>query len=302
MESFRVIVPCSTSNLGPGFDTLGLALALTVRAEVEPADQLTVTKFPGGPGLFAPELAQLMTEAVRAFEEVATTKVAMKLSTHDNGELPIARGLGSSAVYLTAAVVAANCASGRPLTLEQVLALVSKLEGHSDNAAPCLLGGITASGFEGERVRVLRAPVPPRYRFVAMIPDLALATTKARAVLPDSVPRAVAVANMQRAIWLYDGIANDRPEQLRGAFADRLHQPYREPLVPFLPQAIVAAEAAGAYGAFLSGAGSTVIAVTDEAHARPVSETLLKVMAEFDLRGHVKTLLPDNQGTRVEEN
>ena len=196
--------------------------------------------------------------------------------------------------------LAANEVAGGPLSREELLALVSRLERHTDNAAPCLLGGLTASGWDGDRVRVLRAPAPPHFRFVALIPEQRLPTAEARKVLPARVRREDAVHNLQRALWLFHALANGDGEALRGTFDDRLHQPFRVPLVPFLPAVIAAAEQAGAFGGFLSGAGSTVIAVSDEARAATVAAAMSGALAAAGVKGEVRTLLPDNQGTRIE--
>lgn len=297
METTRITVPSSTSNLGPGFDTLGLALDWPLRASVRPAGKLSVIIDDLNPE-WAEPMTGLVAKAVREFERAAGRKAPMELRL--SGALPLARGLGSSAVYRTAAVAAANRAAGAPLAREDLLALVSRLERHTDNASPCLLGGLTASGWDGDRVRVLRAPVPPVFRFVALIPEKSLPTSEARKVLPARVKREDAVHNMQRALWLFHALAAGDGDALAGVFDDRLHQPFRVPLVPFLPAVISAAREAGAFGGFLSGAGSTVIAVSDEARAAAVASAMSGALAAAGAKGEVRVLLPDNRGTRIE--
>jgi homoserine kinase len=126
-----------------------------------------------------------------------------------------------------------------------------------------------------------------------------LSTDKARMVLPESVSRADAVFNMQRSLWLVNAIANDRPEELHAAFEDKLHQPFRESLVPFLPAVLKAAQDAGAFGGFLSGAGSSVITVSDESHAELVGRAMVKALSECGGKGRSRVLLPDNRGLKI---
>jgi homoserine kinase len=297
MNPTRLVVPSSTSNLGPGFDTLGLALDWPLRAVVKPAAGLAIELEVANPAWKKP-LLELVTAAVSAFETAAGCKAGLDLALA--GDPPLARGLGSSATYRTAAATAANLVCGSPLDPAALLALVSRLEAHTDNAVPCLLGGLTASGWDGDRVRYARAEVASAFLFVALAPDRQLPTSEARMVLPATVPREDAVQNMQRALWLFRAFAENQPDELRGAFADRLHQPYRLPLVPFLPAVIAAAERAGALGGFLSGAGSAIVAVTDRAHAEPVARAMLRALEKTGESGAVRTLAADNRGTRQE--
>lgn len=299
MEGVRLEVPCSTSNLGPGFDTLGLALDWRLSAEAVRAGRGLEVEISGyGPEKWHDPLVELVKDAVAAWEKTSGTQaggVRLALS----GDLPLARGLGSSAAYRLASAAAVNALAGGPLDRDRLLDVVCALETHTDNTVPCMVGGLTVSGWDNERVRYLRFPVPEKYRFVALVPDAELTTAKARAVLPPTVPREDAVFNMQRALWLVDALANDRTEKLRGVFVDRLHQPFRQAVVPFLERAINAAIDAGAYGGFLSGAGSSVIAVTSAAVAEKVGKAMSAVLQDRGEKGTTRVLSADNRGLAV---
>jgi len=296
MNQARLTAPVSTSNLGPGFDTLGLALGLRLEAVARiEGEGLSIEVEHHGPDKWGPLLGGLVEAAAHGWEE-ASGRVLPGVSHTISGKVPLARGLGSSATYRLLGVAAANALADGPLSDEELLELVCRLEKHTDNAVPAMVGGLTASGWDGDKVRYFRSPVPRSLRFVALVPDRELATSEAREVLPETVAREDAVFNIQRAIWLVRAMAEGRVEDLGGTFADRLHQPYRVKLLPFLPAAIEAAEEAGAYGAFLSGAGSTVLAITDRERAETVARKMLSALNSKNEKGETMILEADNQG------
>ena len=299
MDKVHLRVPSSTSNLGPGFDTLGLALPwyLDVFAQIKGEGVNIFLDF-DGPDSWEGPLKNMIKEALSAWENKSGKKLD-NMSLSLSGDLALARGFGSSAVYRVAAIASANMLMGGPLEKDEVLALVCGLENHSDNAVPCMYGGLTISGWDGEKVRYFKRAVPKRFRFAAIVPEMELATKKARGVLSETVKREDAVFNMQRALFLVEAITQDRPELLESAFQDRLHQPYREKLLPFLKDVIEAAEEKGAYGAFLSGAGSSIIAVTDEKNAPLVAEEMKKVLLLHGKQGKCKIMEADNEGTVI---
>lgn len=298
MNSVKLIVPCSTSNLGPGFDTLGLALDWYLSASGTREGSGVKISFDPSVLEFHDPLQALVLEALAAWE-IASSQKAEGLVLNFQGDLPLARGLGSSAAYRLAALTVVNALNRDPLSGKEVLELACRLEKHTDNAVPCAAGGLTISGWDGDGgVRYLRHAVNRRYRFVALCPELRLPTAEARAALPGMVPREDAVFNLQRALWLTSAFSHDQPEHFAGVFQDRLHQPYREKLVPFLPKVISAAEGAGALGAFLSGAGSTIIALTDAKRAKKVGEEMLAALNSQGHPGFVRVLKADHLGLR----
>lgn len=244
MENVTVRVPASTSNLGPGFDCLGVALRLY--------NSVTI-----GPTRDRQRRPRIIENAARAFFK-RTGKRAFLFSCNIAGDVPRSRGLGGSATIRLGILHGLNALSGSPLDRASIFELCAKLEGHPDNAAPACLGGFTVA----RRGNVQRFKVSTRLYFVLLIPDLTVDTAKARAILPSKVRRSDAVENSRNASAIAAAFASQTYESLRGAFTDRLHQPFRIKLVPFLPRVIAAAERAGALGAFLSGSGSTICALT----------------------------------------
>ncbi len=262
MSQITVRVPASTSNLGPGFDCLGLALKLY--------NQITVT---GGDGNVAsPAVGTRPTHKATARQATATTveiadEVArlffrkartkpFRFSCAVTDHIPQRRGLGSSASARAGLLVALNELAGKPLSHSRVFELCTELEGHPDNAAPALFGGFTV--VRGPTVQ--RFAVGKNFRCILLVPDLEIETKRARRILPSRISFAHAVANTGGAAAIVAAFVSQKYEAARGAFADHLHQPARTKLLPFLPDVIAAAEKSGAIGAFLSGSGSTVAA------------------------------------------
>lgn len=244
MDSATIRVPATTSNLGPGYDCLGVALGLSNR--------ITISR--GGAG----ELPPIVADAGRSFFAAAELAV-FEYAWGIGGEVPQARGLGSSVTVRLGVMHGLNELSDRPLTPTQIFELCAELEGHPDNAAPAAFGGFTAAR---PGVETLRCEVAPELKFVLLIPDFEVSTPEARRLLPDTLPRRAVVMSTANACRITAAFTLQRYDLLRGCFADGLHQPYREPLVPFLSRAIAAGEKAGALGGFLSGSGSTICCLT----------------------------------------
>lgn len=244
MQQVTVRVPASTSNLGPGFDCLGVALRIY--------DDVTVRR--RKPGARVSPLMQ--TAGERFFQRANTEPFLFHCSIE--GNVPVSRGLGSSVTVRLGVMHGLNVLAGRPLRREQIFELCAELEGHPDNAAPAQFGGFNV-------VRgTLRQhfPVAAALKFVLLIPGFEVSTSEARSLLPAKIARAGAVESSGNACAITAAFASGRYANLRGAFRDHLHQPFRKKLVPFLDDVIEAAEGAGALGGFLSGSGSTIAAVT----------------------------------------
>jgi homoserine kinase len=215
-------------------------------------------------------------------------------------EIPLARGLGSSAAATVAGLVAGNHLLGEPLTSADLLRLATEIEGHPDNAAAALLGGFTLAATIETGIEALRFDVPRDLRAVLFIPELRLATGDMRAALPESVPLADAVANLGRVAVGVAGFAMGRYDLLRVLMVDRLHEPYRAAVFPQLPRLVEAARKAGALGAALSGAGSTVLAFSDSVRTITRIEAAFgAVAADTDLPGRITVVSPRNLGAHV---
>jgi homoserine kinase len=247
MQRITIRVPGSTSNLGPGFDCLGVALRIY--------NNITVNR--GASRYCHP---RIVTEAAaRFFKEARRRPFSFSCSVAE--QVPRSRGLGSSATIRLGVLVALNRLSGDPLDRLTVFRLCAELEDHPDNAAPASFGGFTVTT-SLPVFRVQRFDVSPGLYFVLLVPELEIKTPEARRILPSDISRVAAVKNCANACALTAAFASRDYENLRGTFADQLHQPFRAKLIPFLPRVIAAAEEAGALGAFLSGSGSTIAAVT----------------------------------------
>jgi homoserine kinase len=243
-QQVTVRVPASTSNLGPGFDCLGVALGIY--------NSITVWRTAKHE-----RVEPIVFKAADLFFKT-TKRRRFAFSCSAVEKIPRCRGLGSSATIRLGLLHGLNVLTGRSLDRFSIFRSCVELEGHPDNAAPCSFGGFTVA--RGENVQ--RFEVSSRLRFVLLIPEFEIQTTAARKILPARIARTAAVESVSKACAITAAFASQDYETLRGTFADQLHQPFRAKLIPFLPRVIAAAEKAGALGAFLSGSGSTICAVT----------------------------------------
>jgi homoserine kinase len=243
VQHVTVRVPASTSNLGPGFDCLGVALCLY--------SEVTVRR------VARARHNTMVQEAAAAFFS-ATRRNLFDFSCTIAGDVPVARGLGSSATIRVGLLSALNELARTNLSRRAIFAIAAELENHPDNAAPATFGGFTVT----RRQSVQRFAIASRLFFVLLIPPFEVATERARAILPKMIPREDAVRSAGIVAAITAAFASRKYESLRGNFFDGLHQPYRKQLVPHLADCVAAAERAGALGAFLSGSGSAVCAVT----------------------------------------
>jgi homoserine kinase len=274
-------VPASAANLGPGFDTLAIALELFVEVTLEPADRFSITSEGAGAGLFDDErhLAAAVARSVLGHDRFAL---------HVSSQIPLARGLGSSAALAVAAAAAAGA--------DDALALATRIDGHPENAAASRWGGLVAAGVDAAGQPVARSlELDHEWRFVVVVPDQELATADARAVLPVSVPLADAVANLNAMGLLIAGLADHRAF-CAGSTDDRLHQPYRAHLLPFATDLLVAMREAGAAGSCWSGAGSSMLALCVGDATVPVAAAAKSFLDARSLGGEVWTLDADRTG------
>lgn len=293
----RVRVPASSANLGPGFDALGLALALHNEVTARESDGVSVTVDGEGAGTVPGGEDNVVARAVRAVYEAAGRPFPGCTLTCLN-RIPLARGLGSSAAAWVGGLLAGNALLDSPLDRPALLTLAAQAEGHPDNVAAALYGGLTVSCPGPHGTTAVSLPVPRHLRWVVLIPDTTSATSEARAVLPATVPRSDAVFNVQRVALLLAGLQADRPEALRLALQDRLHEPYRLALFPWMPAVAAAARGAGALGCVLSGAGPSLLAVVS-GDAETVAVAMETALREAGLTGRARPLSVDGQGAVV---
>lgn len=309
-RSVTVEAPATIANLGAGYDCLGLAVDLPLRVTVEATapgskpDAIDLTVQGDCIGELPEDRSNRFVVALEAglrelgfdgFERIGW-RIEM------SNPIPLERGLGSSAAATVAGLVASGALAGRELDPKTLLRLATQIEDHPDNVAAGLLGGLVASIALEDRVEAVRLDPPRDLQVVAWIPERKLPTSEMRRVLPDSVPRADAVANLTRVAIGVAGLASGRMDVLRLLTDDRLHEPYRAAIYPELPQLITAARAAGAIGACLAGAGSTVVAfvdASDESAADAVGAAFRSTAARLGQPGRLAVLKPRSQGAQV---
>jgi homoserine kinase len=270
----KIRVPATSANLGPGFDCLGLALSLHLEVSASPAERDTFVY--RGQGQVDDSPDNLVHQGFRAvYAKLGCEPPAVSFQA-DN-PIPLARGLGSSSAALVAGAALADALTGHALGRDGVFQLCANLEGHPDNVGPAVYGGFTVAALatDGEYVSQ-RFKVPESWQLLFAVPDFELLTSKARAILPQVVSRADAVFNASRtALWTL-AVALDEPELLRTAAQDRIHEPYREVLVPGLAKCREELLETGAQAAYLSGAGPTLAAISCDTQATARCRELMR--------------------------
>ena len=257
----KLQIPATSANLGAGFDALGLALQFYNDVEMEESDCIDITSA-DGTQIPTDEHNLIYISAKDLYEVCGKKLPGLKLV--QTNRIPFTRGLGSSSACIVAGLVGANHLLGDPLGTDDLVDLAAQIEGHPDNTAPALLGGIVTAVFDGRRVHWVKQEVFTKLRFVAMIPDFELKTEKARACLPQQVAHRDAVYNLSRAALFSASLLTGKFENLRTAVHDKLHQPYRMALIPHAREVFDIAYAHGAYAVYISGAGPTIMAIADE--------------------------------------
>lgn len=272
----QVTVPATSANLGSGFDSLGLALTLYNTIYFEEYDGIDIASL-DDIAVPTDETNMVYAAAQRIYEIVGRPFPGLKI--RQRNRIPMARGLGSSSACLVGGLMGANALLGNPLKREELINLSAAIEGHPDNTTPAILGGLVTCAVNHGRVYSVSVPVDRHVKFVALIPPEILKTAHARSVLPQTVSRENAVFNLSRAALMTASLFSGRLENLQIATDDALHQPFRMGLIKGADTAFRVAYEAGAYGVYISGAGSTVMAIIgdrDEAFAETVRTELMK--------------------------
>lgn len=253
-----VRVPASSANLGPGFDALGLALNIYLECHFRPSETLSIKASGRDAECISVDADNLIWQtALTVARDTETTLPPIELIIENN--IPLGKGLGSSAAALTAGVVIADELLGLHWRPHRVLDEAAKIEGHPDNVAACVLGSIVASAIDsGGVARAVRLELPDHYGVAVIVPDFPLPTVRAREVLPATYSRADAVFNVQRAALLIAALATGTSSAFPTALDDRMHQPFRTPLIPGLDE-VLKLRAPGLLGCALSGAGPSVL-------------------------------------------
>ena len=302
MIPIQVMAPATTANLGPGYDCLGLALDLWNRLEILEGTsvlegQPLVEVVGQGSGELATDSNNLVYHAMEfLFREAEQELPPIRLRCHN--EIPLERGLGSSAAAIAGGLVAANVLCGSRFTSSELLEMAATIEGHPDNVAAAMLGGLQLVVTDQDQLYTAPITLPPDLSAVLFIPEFRIATSDARAVLPKRVNVADAVYNISRTALFVAGMATNHPDYLSVATQDRLHQPYRQSLFPAMKLLFEAARGAGALGVFLSGSGSTVMALA-KGREMTVAYEMAEAARQAGVDGGVRITQPTVRGTHL---
>ena len=315
-STVTVTVPATTANLGPGFDCIGAALSLYNRfqfSRLEPSatEKLKIT-------VTGQEVSKVKTDdsnlAYQAFIKLYgyLNQSPPPVAIHIDMQVPLARGLGSSATAIVGGLVGANELAGKPLSQVEVMQLAIELEGHPDNVVPALLGGcrlaasnappqlpLSQGGQGGGSWEICDIPWHPNIVPVVAIPDFELSTAEARKVLPADYSKADAIFNAAHLGLLVRALETGNENWLRCALQDKIHQPYRQSLIKGYEAVQQAALNAGAYAMVISGAGPTLLALTDVANAEAVEREMAAAWMEFGVKADVRAIGLDTQGAQV---
>lgn len=256
----KVTVPATSANMGSGYDSIGIALDLYNTITFEESDRIDISDVSGAD--IPKDENNLIYQCAKKVYDICGKSLS-GLKIVEDCAIPQTRGLGSSSACTVAGILGANALLGGPLDEQNVLDLAASIEGHPDNSTPAILGGFCVALLEYGKVWSVRVPMNGKVDFITFIPNFELSTEKARGVLPKTVAHHDAVFNLSRAALLAGSLTTGKLENLGVAVGDCLHQPYRFDLIPSGREIVHAAKAMGALGAFISGAGPSIIAIVD---------------------------------------
>lgn len=298
-EVIKVKVPASTANLGPGFDTLSLALdwhnefVFKITKEGLKINQENSNKLPQ-------DSTNLVYKAFcEPFKKLKKTVPGIELNI--NCQIPLSAGLGSSASAVVGGLLGANTFLNNSLSTDEIIILATKLEGHPDNCAAAIYGGLTIAVSSDEKVFVSKFPWPGELLVIVVIPDFELPTRISRELLPAKISFGDATFNVSRTAYLLSSLLNKNWMGLKIGFQDRLHQPFRQDLVPGMEAILNEALKQGACGATLSGAGPTLVAfVNDKTKAEEIGKKMIEKWQEFKIKSFYKILRVASDGAKIE--
>ncbi|HKJ40430.1 MAG TPA: homoserine kinase [Anaerolineales bacterium] len=291
-------VPATSANLGPGFDTLGLALDLWNETTVTPADEFILQVQGEGAGRLAKGKNNLI---VRAAQKLADHIGKSLPAFHADcvNQIPLSSGLGSSAAAILTGLLAGNALFENPLSNEKILNIAAKMEGHADNVASALMGGLVVSAIEDGNVIARQIPMGMDVYVTIALPDFHISTKDARAALPGKVSMKNAIHNISRTVLVTEAFRNGDLSLLGDAMTDKLHQPYRLKLIPGAQSVMDAAREAGAAAAALSGAGPSLVAFSSKAETG-VGEAMKRAFEEAGLEAGIFQLRVSGRGAEIQ--
>ncbi|SNR65515.1 homoserine kinase [Desulfurobacterium atlanticum] len=295
--SFKVSVPASTSNIGPGFDALGLALTLYNDFFVEPSNSYCVDIEGEGVSNLPKDESNLFLRAYKSTSEYLgfSQPISVKLVNR----IPLGRGLGSSATAIVGGILAAEKIAGKKLSLPEVIDVAFKFEPHPDNVLPAYTGGFVVAATNGD-LSYVRLDFPEELKVIVVVPELFLSTEDSRAVLPPGYSRDDVIFNIQRVGLLMGALQKKDFSLLKEAVKDRIHQPYRGDIIPGFWDVLSQGYKEGAYAVYLSGAGSCIGALADN-NFDNIGKAMCDVFESLGIEAKYLVLDVDKEGARVEE-
>ena len=299
----KIRVPATTANLGPGFDCLGLALKLYLNLEIEEIEEGLVIEYQGeGAEKFSAKKKEdtLIWKSINLVSKRTHKDIHKKgLKIRVFNEIPITRGLGSSASAIIGGIVGAARLYNIDLSNQEMLELALSLEGHMDNIVPALIGGLTLAYKTGqEKIKWTRIKTPLDLRVVVAIPDFTLSTGEMRKALPQKVALPEAVFNLSRSALLVNALQNSDWKVLAEAMEDRLHQPYRAPFIPGIEDMFLKIKETGLAGVALSGSGPSVVSLTKKGSEEEISKIMKDAFLKAGVDCRILTLEVDLEGTK----
>jgi homoserine kinase len=300
----KIRVPATTANLGPGFDCLGLSLKLYLNLEIEEIEEGFVVEYQGeGAEKFSAKKKEdtLIWKSINLVQKRTHEDIHKKgLKIKAFNEIPVTRGLGSSASAIIGGIAGAARLYNIDLTNQEMLELALSLEGHMDNIVPALIGGLTLAYKTGqEEIKWTRIKTPLDLRIVVVIPEFTLNTGKMRKVLPQKVALPEAIFNLSRSALLVNALQNSDWEVLAEAMEDRLHQPYRAPFIPGIEDMFSQIKKTGLAGIALSGSGPSVVSLTKKGSEGEISKIMKDAFLNAGIICRILVLEADLQGTKL---
>jgi homoserine kinase len=299
MKSITAKVPATTANLGAGFDTLAMALDLYNYVTIELAAKTHIeVENEGKDSLSLDEenIVYIVAKAVFDMADVKTDGLKIKLVNN----IPLARGLGSSAAARVGGAMGANYLLGNRFSRDEIMSLTAKLEGHPDNVTPALFGGFTISYVDKGELKYFKISPNVKFKIVVIIPQFEVSTSKAREILPSNISRKDAVFNVSRACLLVSSVLTGQLEYIGAGMQDMLHQPYRKKLVPGMEDVFEAAMKNGARGVALSGAGPSIVAFATESF-EAIGKSMQGAFLEHNIESKFMVREINSKGTEIIE-
>lgn len=292
----KITIPATSANIGSGFDSLGVALNLYNQVNIKEHDFIEIRSLDGTS--VPTDQNNLIYKTAKYLFDLCGKKLE-GLYIEQTSAIPMARGLGSSSACIVAGVMGANALMGFPLSTEELIDAAARLEGHPDNSTPALAGGLVTAVMDNGKVYYVKQPLKEDLAFAAIIPDYELKTAEARSVIPREISHKDGVFNLSRAALMSVSLYSGSYQNLRVACDDRLHQPYRLPLIQGAQEVFSAVYDLGAYGAYISGAGSTLMAIVDKGNGAFPAQCRQALDALGHTGWRLEMLSIDNEGAKM---